>query len=535
MKKEDTFPRIYAEELKQTLSGRQVFALMDVRELAEYEREQIPGAGNVPRRELETRVPRFIANRKTKLILYSNYEKRALLAAFTLRELGYRNIAVLGGGLTAWKKAKYETFSGIHVTSKIFGEFVSEIYHEVHPVKPDELKAMQADGNCQVLEVRPAEEARITGSIPGALNYPGVEVIFPAADFLKSGKDIVVSCAGRTRGIIAAATLQALGYDRTRNDRVRNLEGGTLGWQLAGNELEEISSESPEPSDFSISEAENAAKHLAETNHLEYIECEKLKQLLSDDGSDVLAVDTRQMDDFRKEHIPGTISYPGGQAVQNTDVVALVHHAAIIFVDDREARSIIAAYWYKRMRIPNVLILRGGIEAWKKAGYATESGDTQGRNLPSFFAGDVPFAESREAAEETSRGRIVLDVDDGRGFAAGHLPDAVWIPRGRLEERIGKAVPDREAAILVTAADVREAVWACRVLIDTGYKNAKYLKGGKAAWKTAGGELAMGSGGQRLDDWQVRLTEYDDEEAARYFEWEKSLTEEEKYLAVFQK
>lgn len=86
--------------------------LVDIREPGErHEKGAIPGAVSAPRGMLEfwadpsTPYHReeFDPNRRT--VLYCASGGRSALAARTLAELGYRDVAHLDGGFTAWQQA----------------------------------------------------------------------------------------------------------------------------------------------------------------------------------------------------------------------------------------------------------------------------------------------------------------------------------------------------------------------------------------------------------------------------------------------
>jgi 3-mercaptopyruvate sulfurtransferase SseA len=47
-------------------------------------------------------------------------------AAGRLRQLGYRNVSLLAGGLGGWTAAGGELFSDVNAPSKAFGELVAE-------------------------------------------------------------------------------------------------------------------------------------------------------------------------------------------------------------------------------------------------------------------------------------------------------------------------------------------------------------------------------------------------------------------------
>src|SRR5205823_13663015 len=85
-----------------------------------------------------------------------------------------------------------------------------------------------------ILDSRPLDEyARF--HVPGAVPCPGAELAHRFADLVPSPQTlVVVSCAGRTRGIIGAQSLIDAGVP----NRVVSLAGGTQGWRLAGLELE---------------------------------------------------------------------------------------------------------------------------------------------------------------------------------------------------------------------------------------------------------------------------------------------------------
>ena len=99
------------DEAKQELeSGNAV--LVDLREPGEREQHgAIPGAVHAPRGMLEFYADPTTAYHKPELdpgrriILHCASGGRSALAAVTLRELGYDNVAHLDGGMNAWKAA----------------------------------------------------------------------------------------------------------------------------------------------------------------------------------------------------------------------------------------------------------------------------------------------------------------------------------------------------------------------------------------------------------------------------------------------
>ena len=77
--------------------------LLDVREADEFDQGTIPGARFLPRGVLEENIPRFAPDPSVEVVLFCSAGNRSALAAEVLQDMGYRNVASLAGGFTAWK------------------------------------------------------------------------------------------------------------------------------------------------------------------------------------------------------------------------------------------------------------------------------------------------------------------------------------------------------------------------------------------------------------------------------------------------
>jgi len=103
--------RITEVDLSQAEAAiRDADLLIDVREADEYNAAHIPGAINIPRGLLEFKLSNDaqLAERTLKLVLYCKNSGRSALAADALREMGYRNVLSLAGGIEAWQAAGRE-------------------------------------------------------------------------------------------------------------------------------------------------------------------------------------------------------------------------------------------------------------------------------------------------------------------------------------------------------------------------------------------------------------------------------------------
>lgn len=81
-------------------SGESVVYL-DVREQNEWNLGRIPGAQFLPRGQLESKIEE-LAPRESRVIIYCARGNRSALAANTLQQMGYANVASMSGGFQQW-------------------------------------------------------------------------------------------------------------------------------------------------------------------------------------------------------------------------------------------------------------------------------------------------------------------------------------------------------------------------------------------------------------------------------------------------
>jgi adenylyltransferase/sulfurtransferase len=96
------------EEVKTRLERGEQLTLLDVREREEYREGHLDGALSVPRGFLEIRIEETVPEKNTPILAYCAGGVRSLIAARTLKELGYENVVSMSGGYTAWKNAGYK-------------------------------------------------------------------------------------------------------------------------------------------------------------------------------------------------------------------------------------------------------------------------------------------------------------------------------------------------------------------------------------------------------------------------------------------
>jgi rhodanese-related sulfurtransferase len=74
---------------------------LDVREPNEWNLGRLPQAVHLPRGNLETKVEALI-DRNQKVVIYCARGNRSALAALTMQQMGYENVASMARGFQGW-------------------------------------------------------------------------------------------------------------------------------------------------------------------------------------------------------------------------------------------------------------------------------------------------------------------------------------------------------------------------------------------------------------------------------------------------
>jgi rhodanese-related sulfurtransferase len=107
-----TTPEITVAQAKEELDQGRASLLLDVRESSEWERGHIPGAVLAPRGMLEWYADpttpyaksELTTRRDARIIVACASGGRSMLAAQTLKSMGYTNVVNMAGGFTEWSK-----------------------------------------------------------------------------------------------------------------------------------------------------------------------------------------------------------------------------------------------------------------------------------------------------------------------------------------------------------------------------------------------------------------------------------------------
>lgn len=479
-----TFDTIDPATLLQWLGDGGEIALVDIREEGLFGEGHLLLAVNIPYSRLELDFPTLVPRPQTRIVLVAE-PAIGPLAARRLATLGYGAIHLLAGGVEAWKAAGEPLFAGVNVPSKAFAECIEHALHtpDIEAAELARLRHEQAD--IVVLDTRTSEEfARF--HVPGALSAPGSEIVQRFDELVPSAATtVVVSCAGRTRGIIGAQALIHAGVP----NRVRVLSGGTQGWRLAGLELERDSPAAPRAAlaEAARRTAQQRATTLATRFAVPEIDRAELARLRGQADRTTYLFDVRSPEEYAAGHAEGFVSAQGGQLVQSLDKWAGTRGARIVLTDDDGVRARVTAHWLRQLGW-DASVLPGFIEGKAPASPSAAF-------VPPSAA---PLLSSAELREWLGVGAVLLSADPSGDYRAGHPARAHWINRSRLEPLPAKVTA--APRLVVTAADPALASLAALDLAELRRVPVAVYAGGAAAWRAAGLALSASADEPRDED-----------------------------------
>lgn len=524
------FPVLSFAEVRTRLLARQETALLDVREEAPFAEAHPLWAANLPLSRLELDAWRRIPRRDTVLVVYGEHEGDDLAprAARRLAALGYTAVHLLEGGLEGWRAAGGELFRDVNVPSKSFGELV-EHERSTPSLPAEEVARLIADqADVVVLDARRFDEYR-TMSIPTATSVPGAELVLRARALAPDPHTrIIVNCAGRTRSIIGTQSLVNAGLPNP----IAALRNGTIGWLLAGQTLDHgADRRPPEPAPAARAQAEADARAVAERAGVRTLPYAALEALDAADRT-TYRLDVRTPEDYAAGHLPGFLSAPGGQLVQETDHHAPVRGARFVLDDDDGVRARMSGSWLAQMGW-EVHVLEGVPASARSA-----AGDAPVNRPPlpqvplvaaEALAGLVAAAEGDPAALQ------IIDVNPGIDYVRGHIPGAWYAIRAQLPAAL-KAVPRARHYVITCGRGILARLAAADLIALLGQEAEReaavsVLEGGNAAWVAAGQPLESGEirlAVPRTDRYRRPYEGTDAPRAAMqaYLDWEFGLVEQ---------
>jgi rhodanese-related sulfurtransferase len=275
----------------------------------------------------------------------------------------------------------------------------------------------------------------------------------------------------------AAAILSEAGYTD-----ISKLAGGIAAWEKAGFEL------------FSGVNVPSKAfgefiEHACDTPSISAAELDGLIR----QRADIVVLDSRPYDEYRRVSIPTATNVPGAELVLRVRDMAPSPATTVVVNCAGRTRSIIGAQSLINAGLPNkVVALRNGTMGFNLAGFATDSGKDR-RALTSSEAarGWAKQAAARVAQRysveridsptldrwrvDESRTLYLFDVRNPHEYEAGHVPGAISAPGGQLVQATDQYAGTLGARIvLVDDAEVR-AVMTASWLKQMGWKDVFVL------------------------------------------------------------
>ena len=345
-------PRVTVQELARMQAAGEDFVILDGRPLAEYQKMSIPGGICCPNAELPYRVSSIVRNPKTRIVVNCAGRTRSIIGAQTLINFGIPNpVVALENGTQGWVLADFELERGASrkypdrvdastlPTAQASARKLMERF-SIRTVTAAQVEAWlkEADRSTYLCDVRTPEEFK-TGSIPGSVHAPGGQLIQATDQWVgvRNARIVLIDGGENIRAPVVASWLKQLGCDACV------LEGG-VGSGLKGR----LPAQPALPALPAISAAD-------------------LKRML--DTSSGTVFDLGASMNFRNAHIPGsrwsTRVRVAADARKEGRSVALVSENADI------AR--LAAVDLFEAGVLDMALLDGGLPAWTRAGYPTES------------------------------------------------------------------------------------------------------------------------------------------------------------------
>ncbi len=498
-------------------------AVLDAREQGVYFDSHLFHAACIPLSHLELLLPSLVPRRDTRVVWCDDGSAGlASRAADRAAELGWSNCVVLEGGTAAWAANGGELYSGVNVPSKAFGEFVENTYGTPRMPAAEVKSLLDGNEDLVILDSRPLQEFR-NMSIPTGTDCPGAELVHRVKEMAPDPDTlVVVNCAGRTRSIIGAQSLINAGL----SNRVVALENGTMGWTLAGFEVDrgrEV--HAPDPSADSRDWAEAAAREVGQKFGVEKVDHEQLVEWQSDSTRTTYLLDVRTPDEFTAGHLNGSTNAPGGQLVQATDEYVGTRNARLVLVDDTGVRATMTASWLRQMGWQEAVVLRGALEA-----QSLLSGKLPRQSVES--APTIKVSELAGLLSENAKSIAVLDIGTSLKYRKkGHIPGSWWGVRSRLDAA-RDMIGDVETLVL-TSTDGQLAKLAVREAREAWPKTEILaLAGGTRSWRHADQELEPGftKPTTEADDVWYKPYDHDDQVAEQamtdYLTWEIGLVDQ---------
>jgi adenylyltransferase/sulfurtransferase len=99
---------------------------------------------------------------------------------------------------------------------------------------------------------------------------------------------------------------------------------------------------------------------------------------------------------------------------------------------------------------------------------------------------EIHEISAEEARALAGAGAVLVDVREADEWSQGHVPGALFIPRGYLELQVEEKVKDKDREVVVYCAGGTRSALGAKSLRELGYSRVSSLQGGFTRWKESG-------------------------------------------------
>ncbi len=462
------------QEVRTKLLEKEEIAFLDVREEDPHAQAHPLFAANFPLSRIELDAYGKLPCRDVAIVtLDEDGAGDAVLAASRLLALGYTDVAVFEGGLRGWESASGEIFRDVNVPSKSFGELVESRNHTPSLAAEEVQALIDKKADMVILDARRFDEYQ-TMNIPTSTSCPGAELVLRVGALAPNPQtQVIVNCAGRTRSIIGTQSLINAGIPNP----VSALRNGTIGWTLAGQSLERGQQRRVGEVPAAVAaQSAKRARDVADRAGVQRASLAQVRVWQRQHGRTTYCFDTRTPEEYGSGHLSGSRSMPGGQLVQETEMVAPVRGARLVLVDRDGVRANMTASWLAQMAWDVWVLDDAEAAAFSEIGVWQPPMPT----LPMHR--EVLVSELADWL--TVPGQVVvIDFARHAQYVQGHIPGAYYVLRSQLKQALAR-VPSA-AHVAVTCPDGLMSRIAAAEVEQALNREVRVLAGGTNAWKAA--------------------------------------------------
>ena len=93
-----------------------------------------------------------------------------------------------------------------------------------------------------------------------------------------------------------------------------------------------------------------------------------------------------------------------------------------------------------------------------------------------------------EAMADESENLVYFDCREPQEYNLGHIPGAVFIPRGQMETKVEAVIP-RDRKVVIYCASGNRSALAAETMMQMGYSDVASMSDGFRGWVNAGGDV----------------------------------------------